>query len=143
MSGEPYDDANIFARILRGELPAHKVYEDADTLAFLDIMPRGPGHTLVIPKRASRNILDVDAASLAAVAATTQRLARATLKAFDAEGVTVQQFNETAGGQAVFHLHLHVIPRFEGVPLGPPASKMENADVLAENARRIREALGD
>ena len=135
-----YDDSNVFAKILRGELPAHKLYEDADTLAFMDIMPRGDGHCLVIPKKPSRNILDVDAASLAAVAQTTQKLAGAVMKAFSADGVTVQQFNEPAGGQVVFHLHVHIIPRFEGVALKPHTGQMADNDVLADNAEKIRAA---
>lgn len=143
MSQPAYDTDNVFAKILRGELPAHKLYEDDDTFAFMDIMPRGDGHCLVIPKKAARNILDVDTGSLAAVAATTQKLARAVMKAFSADGVSVQQFNEPAGGQVVFHLHVHVIPRFEGVGLKPPASKMEDPAVLAENARKIRGALAE
>ena len=136
-----YDDTNIFAKILRGELPAHKVYEDGDTLAFMDIMPRGDGHCLVLPKQPSRNLLDVDADSLAAVMRTTQKIARAVMRAFEADGVTVQQFNEPAGGQVVFHLHVHVIPRFEGVRLKPHTGQMEKPDVLAANAEKIRAAL--
>ena len=136
-----YDDTNIFAKILRGELPAHKVYEDGDTLAFMDIMPRGDGHCLVLPKQPSRNLLDVDADSLAAVMRTTQKIARAAMRAFEADGVTVQQFNEPAGGQVVFHLHVHVIPRFEGVGLKPHTGQMEEPDVLAANAEKIRRAL--
>jgi histidine triad (HIT) family protein len=138
----PYDPSNIFARILRGELPAHKVYEDAETFAFMDIMPRGDGHCLVIPKAPARNILDVDAESLSAVARTTQKLAAAVMKAFGADGITIQQFNEPAGGQVVFHLHVHVIPRFEGVPMKPHTGQMEDQAVLAANAEKIRAALG-
>ena len=136
-----YDQNNIFAKILRGELPAHKVYEDGDTLAFMDIMPRGDGHCLVLPKKPSRNLLDVEADSLAAVMRTTQKVARAAMRAFGADGVTVQQFNEPAGGQVVFHLHVHVIPRFEGVGLKPHTGQMEKPDVLAANAEKIRAAL--
>ncbi|MBX3530996.1 MAG: HIT family protein [Rhizobiaceae bacterium] len=136
-----YDPSNVFGKILRGELPAHKLYEDADTLAFMDIMPRGDGHCLVIPKKPSRNILDVDAESLAAVARTTQKLAKAVVKAFGADGVTVQQFNEPAGGQVVFHLHVHIIPRFEGVAMKPHTGQMEDQKVLAANAEKIRAAL--
>jgi histidine triad (HIT) family protein len=136
-----YDSSNIFAKILRGELPSHKLYEDADTFAFMDIMPRAPGHCLVIPKQPSRNILDVDAESLAAVMRTTQTLSRAVMKAFGADGVTVQQFNEPAGGQVVFHLHVHIIPRRDGVSLGPHTGQMEKAEVLAANAEKIRAAL--
>ena len=139
---QPYDTSNVFAKILRGELPCHKLYEDADTLAFMDIMPRGDDHCLVIPKKPSRNILDVDADSLAAVARTTQKLARAVVRAFSADGVTVQQFNEPAGGQVVFHLHVHVIPRFEGVSLRPHSGQMEKPEILTANAEMIKAALG-
>jgi histidine triad (HIT) family protein len=141
MASAAYDPNNVFAKILRGEMPAHKVYEDDDTFAFMDIMPRGPGHCLVIPKKAARNILDVEPDSLAAVARTAQKIARAVKKAFDADGVTVQQFNEHAGGQVVFHLHVHVIPRQEGVALKPPAGPMEDQAVLAANAEKVRAAL--
>jgi histidine triad (HIT) family protein len=136
-----YDNDNIFARILRGEIPSHKIFEDDDTFAFMDIMPRGPGHALVIPKRPARNILDVDPASLAAVMRTVQSVGRAAMKAFEAPGLTIQQFNEAEGGQVVFHLHVHIIPRFAGVALKPPADKMEDPQVLAENAAKIRAAL--
>jgi histidine triad (HIT) family protein len=136
-----YDDSNVFAKILRGELPAHKIYEDADTFAFMDIMPRGDGHALVIPKTPARNLLDVDFDSLAAVMRTAQKVARAAMKAFDADGVTVQQFNESAGGQVVFHLHVHVLPRFEGVALKPHSGKMEEQDKLAADAAKLRAAL--
>ena len=136
----PYDEGNVFAKILRGELPAHKVYEDEATLAFMDIMPRGEGHTLVIPKAPARNILDADPASLAAVIRTVQKVARAVKAAFEADGVTIQQFNEAAGGQVVFHLHVHVIPRFEGVAMKPPGT-MGDPQALARNAEKIRAAL--
>jgi histidine triad (HIT) family protein len=136
----PYDEGNVFAKILRGEMPAHKVYEDEATLAFMDIMPRGEGHTLVIPKAPARNILDADPEALAAVIKTAQKVARAVTKAFDADGVTVQQFNEAAGGQVVFHLHVHVIPRFEGVPMRPPGT-MGDPETLVRNAEKIRTAL--
>ena len=136
-----YDPQNIFARILRGELPAHKVYEDDKALAFLDIMPRCPGHTLVIPKAPARNILDIAPEDLAYVATIAKKVAIAGIKAFAADGITVQQFNEEAGGQVVFHLHVHVIPRHDGVPMKPPASEMEKPDVLAAHAERLRAAL--
>ena len=141
MSSAAYDDSNIFAKILRGEIPSHKLYEDDETFAFMDIMPRGDGHCLVIPKKPARNILDADPASLAAVMATVQKLSRAVMTAFGAEGVTVQQFNEPAGGQVVFHLHFHVIPRFDGVKLRPHSGEMEDPDVLKANAEKIRAAL--
>lgn len=136
-----YDTNNIFAKILRGELPAHKVYEDDKTFVFLDIMPRAPGHTLIIPKAPARNLLDVEPADLAAVMATTQKVARAAMKAFDAAGVTLQQFNEPAGGQVVFHLHVHIIPRHEGVSLKPPATFKETPENLAAHAAKLRAAL--
>jgi len=136
-----YDPSNIFAKILRGELPAHKVYEDDRALAFLDIMPRAPGHTLIIPKAPARNLLDVAPADLAHVMGVAQKVARAAKAAFAADGITVQQFNEAAGGQVVFHMHVHVIPRQEGVPLKPPASFKEKPEMLAEHAEKIKAAL--
>jgi histidine triad (HIT) family protein len=138
----PYDANNIFAKILRGEIPSHKVYEDEETYAFMDVMPQGKGHCLAITKAPFRNILDVDQANLSAVIATTQKLARAVKVAFSADGVTVIQFNEPAAGQTVFHLHFHLIPRFDGVALRPHTGQMEDQNVLAENAEKIRKALG-
>ena len=136
-----YDETNVFARILRGELPSQTVYEDAETIAIMDIMPRADGHVLVIPKVACRNVLDASPEALKAVALTTQKLARAVKAAFAADGVTIQQFNEAAGGQVVFHLHVHVMPRHEGVPLRPHTGAMEKPELLASNAEKIREAL--
>jgi histidine triad (HIT) family protein len=136
-----YDQTNVFAKILRGELPAHRVYEDDDTIAIMDVMPQGPGHMLVIPKAPSRNLLDADPAIFAALMESVQKIARAALKAFAADGVTVIQFNEPAAGQTVYHLHVHVIPRFEGVPLKPHTGKMEDQAVLAANAEKVRKAL--
>jgi histidine triad (HIT) family protein len=136
-----YDPDNIFAKILRGEFPSYKVYEDDKALAFLDIMPRAPGHTLVLPKAPARNILDVAPDDLAHVIKVAQRIAKAGMKAFDAQGVTIQQFNESAGGQVVFHLHVHVIPRKDGAPMKPPASEKEKPDVLALNAEKLKAAL--
>ena len=136
-----YDSNNIFAKILRGDLPAQKVYEDADTLAFMDIMPRCEGHTLVIPKTPARNVLDASPAQLAACMKTVQKVAAAAMKAFGAAGITMQQFNEPAGGQVVFHLHVHVIPRKIGVALKPAASFKEEPAVLAEHAQKIAAAL--
>lgn len=143
MNAPAYDDSNVFAKILRGEMPAEKIYEDDHTIAFMDIMPRGDGHCLVLPKAPSRNIFDVDPQDLARVMETTQKVARAVLKAFDADGVTIQQFNEPAGGQVVFHLHVHVIPRFEGVTLRPHTGEMAEKAVLRVNAERIRGALAE
>ena len=136
-----YDQNNVFAKILRGELPCYKIYEDDKAFAFLDIMPRAPGHTLVLPKAPARNILDVAPDDLAHVMKVAQKIARVSMQAFSAEGVTIQQFNESAGGQVVFHLHVHVIPRRQGVPLKPPASVKEAPDVLAEHAKRLAAAL--
>jgi histidine triad (HIT) family protein len=136
-----YDPNNIFAKILRGELPCYKVYEDDKTLAFLDIMPRAPGHTLVLPKAPVRNILDASAADLAQVMTVSQKVAKAAVQAFAADGITVQQFNEGAGGQVVFHLHVHVIPRKMGVAMKPPASEKEKPEILAENAKKLAAAL--
>jgi histidine triad (HIT) family protein len=136
-----YDPGNVFAKILRGELPSHKLYEDADTLAIMDIMPRADGHCLVIPKTAARNVLDATPEQLAACLKTVQRMSRAVMAAFAADGVTIQQFNESAGGQVVFHLHYHVLPRHTGVSLRPHTGGMENQDVLKANADKIRAAL--
>jgi len=136
-----YDPNNIFAKILRGELPAHKVYEDDRAFAFLDIMPRAPGHTLVVPKAPARNILDVAPADLGHVMAVAQKIAKAAMQVFAADGVTVQQFNEPAGGQVVFHLHVHIIPRRDGVPLKPPASFKEENAVLSDHALKLAAAL--
>ena len=136
-----YDPDNIFAKILRGEFPSYKVYEDDKTLAFLDIMPRAPGHTLVLPKSPARNVLDVDPDDLAHVAKVAQKIAKAGMKAFDAQGVTIQQFNESAGGQVVFHLHVHVIPRKDGVAMKPPASEKEKPEALAAHAAKLAAAL--
>jgi histidine triad (HIT) family protein len=136
-----YDPNNIFAKIIRGELPCHKVYEDEHTLVFLDIMPRAPGHALVIPKSPARNLLDVNPDDLAHVAQVAQRVAKAGMRVFEADGVTVQQFNENAGGQVVFHLHVHVIPRKEGIAMKPPASEKEKPEVLAEQAKKMAAAM--
>jgi histidine triad (HIT) family protein len=136
-----YDPNNIFAKILRGELPAYKVYEDDGAVAFLDIMPRAPGHTLVLPKSPVRNILDINAGDLAHVMTVVQKVAQAAMRVFGAQGVTVQQFNEGAGGQVVFHLHVHVIPRHDGVPMKPPATHKEKPDVLAAHASKLAAAL--
>ena len=136
-----YDANNIFAKILRGELPAHKVYEDDKAFSFLDIMPRAPGHTLVIPKAPARTFLDIEPDDLAHLIKVTQRIARVAVKVFAADGLTIQQFNEPAGGQVVFHLHVHVIPRKDGVPLKPPATFKEDPAVLSDQALRLASAL--
>lgn len=142
MSAPAYDDQNVFAKILRGELPSHKVYEDDNTLVIMDIMPRGDGHILVVPKAPSRNIFDIAEADLFAVMATVKKMAQAVVKAFDADGTTIQQFSEPAGGQVVFHTHIHVIPRFNDVRLRPHTGEMADNDILAAQAEKIRAVLG-
>jgi histidine triad (HIT) family protein len=136
-----YDPDNVFAKILRGELPSHRVYEDDRSFAFLDIMPRAAGHTLVIPKAPARNLLDVDPDDLAHLAGIVQKVARAGMKVFNADGVTVHQFSEAAGGQVVFHMHVHVIPRRNGVALKPAASFREEPAVLSDQALKLAAAL--
>jgi histidine triad (HIT) family protein len=136
-----YDPNNIFAKILRGELPAHKIYEDDKTFAFLDIMPRAPGHTLVVPKAAARTLIDIEPDDLASLFKTTQAVARAVMTVFSADGLTIHQFNEAAGGQVVFHLHVHVIPRKNGVALKPPASVKEDPAVLSDQALKLAAAV--
>ena len=141
MAKPTYDENNIFAKILRGEMPCHKVYENDDTFVFMDIMPRGDGHCLVIPKRPARNILDADDEMLGQVYATVRKISKAAMKAFGADGLTIQQFNEQAGGQIVYHLHVHVIPRFDDVRMRPHTGEMEDNDILAANAKKLIEAL--
>ena len=136
-----YDPNNIFAKILRGEMLAYKVFEDDKVFAFLDIMPRAPGHTLVVPKAPARTIIDVAADDLTAVMKVTQKIARAAMTVFAADGITIQQFNEPAGGQVVFHLHVHMIPRKNGVALKPPLSFKEEPAVLSDHAARLGAAL--
>ena len=136
-----YDPDNIFAKILRGEIPSLKLYEDEATFAFMDIMPRADGHNLVIPKTPVRNLFDASSVQLAACMSTVQKLSRAAMKAFDADGITLQQFNETAGGQEVFHLHFHILPRHEGQNLRPPGV-MADTDLLKKQAEKIVAALG-
>lgn len=141
MTSPTYDPNNIFAKILKGEIPSVKLYEDDDTLAFMDAMPQANGHLLVIPKVASRNLLDADPAVLTKLMPVVQKLAIAAKRAFEADGVTVAQFNEAAAGQTVHHLHFHIIPRHEGVPLKAHSGKMEDIEVLKANAEKIKAAL--
>ena len=136
-----YDNNNPFAKILRGEFPCYKVYENDHVLAFLDIMPRCPGHTLVIPKAPARNILDIKADDFVHVARAAHTIANAAMKAYKADGMTIQQFSEPASGQMVYHLHMHVMPRFEGIALLAPASRKEDAKVLEDNAAKLIAAL--
>src|SRR5512134_3270547 len=136
-----YDDNNIFARIIRGEIPCHKVYEDADTIAFMDIMPQAEGHTLVLPKSPGEDVLTLPPEALAAAIRTTQKVARAVKKAFSPPGIMIAQLNGPAAGQSVFHLHFHVIPRYAGKDLGIHAAKQADHAVLAGHAARLRAAL--
>jgi histidine triad (HIT) family protein len=138
-----YDSSNIFARILRGEVPCHKVHEDEHTLAFMDIMPRGRGHALVIPKAPCRNLLDVPPDVLVHTILAVQRVAKAAKRAFEADGVTLSQFSEPAGGQVVLHLHFHVLPRFAGVALLAPHTNIEANEKLAADAEKLRRALAE
>jgi len=118
-----YDAGNIFAKILRGEAPAARVFEDDHVLAFMDVFPQGRGHTLVIPKHSvARNLMDEDPAVLAPLILGVQRVTRAVRAALKPDGIVVTQFNGAASGQTIFHLHFHIIPRWEGVPLGRHAS---------------------
>jgi len=110
-----YNPDNLFAKIIRGEVPCHKVYEDEDVLAFMDVMPQTRGHTLVVPKAEARNLLDADPESLAATVQQLQSIARAVQRAFKADGMRINQFSEAAAGQTVFHLHFHIIPIYENV----------------------------
>ncbi|WP_319519946.1 HIT family protein [uncultured Martelella sp.] len=136
-----YDDDNIFAKILRGEIPATRLYEDDDVVAIMDVMPQAPGHVLVIPRKPSRNLLDADPVVVGKAMAVVQKMARAVKTAFAADGVFIAQFNEPAAGQTVFHLHFHVIPRHDGVDLKRHSGVMEDSAVLSANAEKIREQL--
>ena len=136
-----YDPDNIFARIIRGEIPCHRVYEDADTIAFMDIMPQSDGHTLVVPKTAGEDIHSTSPEAAVAAMRTAQRVARAVQKAFAPPGIMIAQLNGAAAGQSVFHLHIHVIPRYAGKDLGIHAAKQADSALLAEHAARIRAAL--
>ena len=136
-----YDDENIFAKILRGEIPSAKVFENEQVLVFMDIMPRSSGHLLVIPKSKARNILDINIDQLHAVIDTVQMMAKLVMKALKADGVTIQQFNEAPGGQEVFHLHFHVIPRYSGERMGPPGQMVKDMSVLAVQAKKISKLL--
>lgn len=139
-----YDPDNIFAKILRGEIPSVKVWEDDAVLAFMDVFPQSEGHVLIIPKASrARNLLEVEPETLARLAAATQRTARAVEKALRPDGFQIMQFNGTAGGQTVFHLHFHVIPRFDGVSLRGHTGQMADHGILAEHAAKIRTALGN
>jgi histidine triad (HIT) family protein len=137
----PYEPSNVIAKILRGEIPSIRVYEDSDTLAIMDIMPQADGHVLVIPRAASRNLLDADPATFKPLFETVQIISRAVQQAFGAEGVLVKQFNEAAAGQTIYHLHVHVIPRKAGEALRAHSGKMADMTVLARHAEMIKQAL--
>lgn len=136
-----YDPSNVLAKILRGEIPSIKVYEDQDTVAIMDIMPQADGHVLVIPRSPSRNLLDADPATFKALYETVQVIARAVKEAFGSDGVLVQQFNEAAAGQSIYHLHVHVIPRRAGESLRQHGGKMADQALLARQAEMIKKAL--
>jgi histidine triad (HIT) family protein len=136
-----YDPSNIFAKVLKGEIPCHKLYEDDDTLVFLDIMPRSEGHALVITKTAARDLFDVSPEAFAKVMGVVQKLAPQIRDAVGADGVLIQQFNGAAAGQTVFHLHVHIVPVKQGVPLKPHAGQMADPAVLAATAEKIRKRL--
>ena len=138
---EAYDDGNIFAKILRGEIPCAKVFEDDVAVAFMDVMPQVEGHVLVVPKAAARNLLDVAPATLSALMTRVQRVGRAAVAALEADGLTLHQYSEAAGGQSVFHLHFHLLPRHHGVAIRPPGGPMADPESLAGLASRIRAAL--
>ena len=136
-----YDPNNIFAKILRGEIPAFKVYEDAHTLSFMDAMPQSEGHTLVIPKVNARNLFDVSPEALATLIKATQHVARAVRAAFNPEGMRIIQFNEPAAGQTVFHIHFHIVPCYEGFELKLHSRDWADKAVLAQHAEKIKQAL--
>lgn len=136
-----YDADNIFAKIISGDIPSVKVYEDEHAIAIMDVMPQADGHVLVIPRAPSRNLLDADPAMLGPLMAAVQKVARAVATAFDADGININQFNEPAAGQTVFHLHVHVIPRHDGVSLRRHSGEMAPSDVLENHAEMIRAAL--
>lgn len=136
-----YDEANIFARILRGEIPCHRVHEDENALVMMDIFPQSRGHTLVIPRAPSRNLLDAEPQTLTAVMPLVARVARAVRAATNADGIRIAQFNEAPAGQSVFHLHFHVIPAYEGEALGRHGEGKADDAELAALARKIAAAL--
>jgi histidine triad (HIT) family protein len=137
----PYDSSNIFAKILRGEIPCVKVCEDAKTLAFMDVMPEAQGHILVVPKEPAENILDLSSDGLVEGMATTQKIARAVDEALQPDGILLKQYNRAAAGQSIFHVHFHIVPRWEDVGLAPHGKVMVDAAVLEPIAAKIRSAL--
>jgi histidine triad (HIT) family protein len=136
-----YDKGNIFAKIVRGEIPCVKVYEDAGTVAFMDVMPEAEGHVLVVPKENAENILDLSSEGMTAMMATTQKIAKAVDKALSPDGILLKQYNRAAAGQSIFHVHFHIVPRWEGVGLAPHGKVMVDAAKLEPIAAKIRSAL--
>jgi len=136
-----YDNDNIFAKILRGETPCVKVYEDAGTLAFMDVMPEADGHVLVVPKESAQDIFDLSAEGMTAMMATTQKVSRAVDKALAPDGIQLKQYNRAPAGQSIFHVHFHIVPRWEGLGLAPHGKVMVEAAVLEPIAAKIRSAL--
>jgi histidine triad (HIT) family protein len=136
-----YDTQNIFAKIIRGEIPCVKIFEDTATLAFMDVMPEADGHVLVLPKEAAQDILDLSADGLVAMMATVQKVAKAVDKALVPDGILLKQYNRASAGQSIFHVHFHVLPRWEGVALAPHGKVMVEAARLEPVAAKIRAAL--
>ncbi len=136
-----YDKQNVFAKILRGEIPSVSVFEDDKTLAFMDVMPEAEGHVLVVPKEDAQDMLDLSAEGLTAMMATVQRVARAVDKALAPDGIALKQFNRAPAGQSIFHVHFHIVPRWEGVTLAPHGKGMVQAAQLEPIAAKIRSAL--
>ena len=136
-----YDSNNIFAKILRGEIPAVKVYEDGKTLAFMDVMPQADGHVLVIPKEAAENVFDLSPGGAAALMATTQKVAKAVKKGMNVMGIMIAQLNGSPAGQSVFHVHFHIIPRSAGADFRLHARQMEAPEKLKAFAEKIKASL--
>ena len=136
-----YDNDNIFAKILRDEIPSVRVYADEYTVAFMDVMPQSPGHTLVIPRASAENLYDLDLEDGAAVLATVQKVAAAVRDGMRADGIMINQFNGAAAGQTVFHFHVHIVPRYDDIPLRRHSDSMEDSSVLEAHAAKIRAAL--
>ena len=136
-----YDPSNIFAKILRGEIPCVKVYEDESTLAFMDVMPEAEGHVLVVSREPAENILDLSAEGMAAMMATTQKVTKAVDRALSPDGILLKQYNRAPAGQSIFHVHFHIVPRWEGVGLAPHGKVMVDAHLLEPVAAKIRSEL--
>lgn len=136
-----YEPDNIFTKIIAGDIPSHKVYEDDETFVFMDINPRSDGHCLVIPKKGSRNLLDAEPMTLGNLIAVTQMISQAVMKAMNANGIMIEQFNEAPAGQSVFHLHFHVVPRYEGISVKPHMGERADDTALAAQCEKIKAAL--